>query len=130
LLPHLNHQTSDSEINNAALKKWLSTVIVAILCTVTDDVYVVRHMQCKGRDCEVPIVQTTQSREPTAYPYSVFLAASCKAGSVVILVLFFSISAAQRAAPTVLVNANNMLAIGTISNNVAIVPKDVYAPEC
>ena len=56
--------------------------------------------------------------------YSAFLACSLKPGAVPSFVTFpFSISAAHSAAPTVFVNANRILATGTISSNTAAIPK-------
>lgn len=61
---------------------------------------------------------------PTLLCHSAFLACSFSPGAVPSVVTFpFSISAAHRAAPTVFVNANRILAIGTNSSRTAATPK-------
>lgn len=56
--------------------------------------------------------------------HSAFLACSFNSGAVPSFVTFpFSISAAHSAAPTVFVNANRILAIGTSSSRTAATPK-------
>ena len=65
---------------------------------------------------------------PVLYYHSAFLACSFNPGAVPSFVtLPFSMSAAHKAAPTVFVNANNILARGTISSKTAATPKLEYA---
>ena len=82
--------------------------------------------KCRERSSEWNI---PPSELPHLYPsilqcHSAFLACSFNPGAVPSFVTFpFSISAAHSAAPTVFVNANNILATGTNSSKTAATPK-------
>ena len=77
------------------------------------------------RKDRVPIALQHSGIDPISYPsHSAFLACSLRFGAVPSAVtLPFSISAAHSAAPTVLVKANKIEAIGTNSRRTAAIPK-------
>lgn len=91
-------------------------------CQTCGSVFVPRHTPSAGSS------PTTQSRKP-AFPRLYSSAAraisSRKLGAVVLVMAVFlaSMSAAHRAAPTVLVKEKKMPTKGTISKRVATVPK-------